>query len=60
MQLNTTINVHIHGMVLNEAEDNPNLYTRHNLFRGETTVSEILSPQFLRMCLQWQESVIQF
>jgi hypothetical protein len=44
MQLNTFVQLRLHGMVLNEAENNPNLYTSNNLFRGETTVNEIVSP----------------
>jgi hypothetical protein len=44
MQLNTYVQLHLHGMVINEEEDNPNLYTSNNLFRGETTVDEIVSP----------------
>jgi hypothetical protein len=32
------------AMVLIEEQDNHNLYTSNNLFRGETTINEILSP----------------
>jgi hypothetical protein len=44
MQLNTYVQLHLHGMVLNEAENNPNPYISNNLFRGETTINEIVSP----------------
>jgi hypothetical protein len=44
MQLNTYVQLHRHGMVLNEAEDNHNLYISNNLSRGGTTINEIVSP----------------
>jgi hypothetical protein len=56
-QLNTYVQLRLNGMVLNEAEGNPDLYTRNNLFRGETTIYVILT-YFLRMCSLWQYLVI--
>jgi hypothetical protein len=42
MQLNTYVQLHLHSKMLNEAEDNPNLYISSNLFRGETTINEVV------------------
>jgi hypothetical protein len=49
MHLRTYVQLHLHSMALNEAEDNTNLYTSNNLFRGETTVR--LSSLFLENVL---------
>jgi hypothetical protein len=42
IQLNTNVQVQLHGMVVNNAEDNHNLYTRNNLLGGEITIYEIV------------------
>jgi hypothetical protein len=41
IQLNTNVQVHIHGMVLNNA-DTHNLDTRNSLFRDDITIYEIV------------------
>jgi hypothetical protein len=44
MQLNTYVQLHLRVMVLNEAQFNHNQNTSNNLFRGEATINEIVSP----------------
>jgi hypothetical protein len=38
MQLNTGVQVYLRRIVLNKAEETPNLYARNNVFRGETAI----------------------
>jgi hypothetical protein len=40
IQLNTNVQLHLHGTVVNNAEDSHNLYTRNNMFGSEITIYE--------------------